>query len=315
MPSDVTLQAIAAGCGAQIPFPGSGDTATRFAALADCASDDLSLGRLAEGHIDALAILHEAGKAPIEPGLIYGVWAARSGSGGTSAHRGAGGWYLSGTKPFCSGSGLIERALVTADSPDGYRLFDIAVADNVTHAQPDSWVAVGMADSLSSTLEFGGPALPESWAIGGPGFYLDRPGFWHGAVGVAACWYGGARGLVDRLSESLAASCSDVVAAELGHARAHVAAMHAILDQAARAIDEDPDDHRAGARERALAARHAVHESCQRVLEHVAAGGGARPLCHDRAQGQRAADLYVYLAQHHGPQDAVALGRLGLDRS
>ena len=47
------------------------------------------------------------------------------------------------------------------------------------------------------------------------------------------------------------------------------------------------------------------------VLGRVAAAGGARPLCHDRSQAQRAADLYVYLAQHHGPQDAVEIGRLG----
>jgi hypothetical protein len=43
------------------------------------------------------------------------------------------------------------------------------------------------------------------------------------------------------------------------------------------------------------------------------AAGGARMFCFDRRQSQRAADLYVYLAQHHGPQDAAALGRLALD--
>jgi hypothetical protein len=33
----------------------------------------------------------------------------------------------------------------------------------------------------------------------------------------------------------------------------------------------------------------------------------------DAIAGQRAADLYVYLAQHHGAQGAVGLGRLALE--
>jgi hypothetical protein len=28
-------------------------------------------------------------------------------------------------------------------------------------------------------------------------WYLTRPGFWHGALGPAACWAGGAIGLID----------------------------------------------------------------------------------------------------------------------
>jgi hypothetical protein len=47
-------------------------------------------------------------------------------------------------------------------------------------------------------------------------------------------------------------------------------------------------------------------------MENVAAAGGARPLCHDRRQGQRAADLFVYLAQHHGSADAQELGRIAV---
>jgi hypothetical protein len=35
--------------------------------------------------------------------------------------------------------------------------------------------------------------------LGGPGRYIDRPGFAHGGAGVAACWYGGARGVARTL--------------------------------------------------------------------------------------------------------------------
>jgi alkylation response protein AidB-like acyl-CoA dehydrogenase len=296
-----------------IPLPGHGQTWDRFAVLAGWAARDLSLGRLAEGHIDALAILAEAGRDPVDPNAIYGVWAARSPRGGTVARQDRDGWRLSGQKAYCSGSGLIDRALVTAESDAGYLLFDIAHSENVTATVPDSWPAVGMADSSSQTLDFGGAVIPPERVIGRPGFYLDRPGFWFGATGVAACWYGGARGLVENLLTSLDPSASALALSSLGQAVARVGAMRAVLADAARQIDDDPADSHNGARPRALVVRHTVHHAALEVLDHVAAAGGAGPLCHDPAQGQRAADLYVYLAQYHGPQDSAELGRIALE--
>jgi hypothetical protein len=305
-------QVVARTSAAQLPLPGGGDTWARFEALSKWAAQDLSLGRLVEGHSDAMAILAEAGLPQAEPVATYGVWAARLPEGGTTAWLGSDGWHLAGRKPFCSGSGLLERALVTADTADGYRLFDIDVARQVVATDPDSWPAVGMADSQSETLEFGGPAIPPRCAVGGAGFYLHRPGFWFGAIGVAACWYGGAAGLVEHLACTLDRSSSDLVLVDFGHAVAHVEAMRHVLEDASKEIDADPIDKQGRARARAHVVRHAVHHGALRVLEHIAAAGGARPLCHDRGQGQRAADLYVYLAQHHGSWDARELGRAAL---
>ena len=295
-----------------LPLPGRGDTWARFDALSKWAAQDLSLGRLVEGHTDALAILAEAGMEPAASGATYGVWAARSSRGGTTARLEPDGWHLAGQKPFCSGSRLLERALVTAETADGYRLFDIDVARQVVSTDPDSWQAVGMADSQSETLRFGGPAIPPERAVGEAGFYLLRPGFWFGAIGVAACWYGGAAGLVEYLRCTLDPQSPGLVLVDFGHAVAHVETMRRVLENASKEIDADPNDQLGGARARAHVVRHAVHHGALRVLEHVGAAGGARPLCHDRGQGQRAADLYVYLAQHHGPADAQELGRIAL---
>lgn len=64
----------------QLPLPGEGHTRRRFEALAEWSARDLSLGRLAEGHADALSILCEAGQAfPATPSS-YGVWAAAEGA-------------------------------------------------------------------------------------------------------------------------------------------------------------------------------------------------------------------------------------------
>ena len=82
-------------------------------------------------------------------------------------------------------------------------IFDIAVESHVIGVVPDSWPSIGMAASRSETLEFGGPVISEDEVVGPAEFYLDRPGFWFGAIGVAACWYGGAVGIVNDLVKSL----------------------------------------------------------------------------------------------------------------
>jgi len=296
--------------GAELPLPGAGSTWRRFETLAAWSSRDLSVGRLSEGHVDALAILSEAGSKPIGEQSSYGVWAARSAHGGTSAERVNGGWRLAGSKEFCSGSGILERALVTAETESGYRLFDIAVNENVAFFDHASWPAVGMADSMSETLEFTGPVIPDSHVVGPPDFYTARPGFWFGASGVAACWYGGAVGLVNGLIASMPSNPNEHVLADLGVTVASLEAMRDVLKDNAEAIDADPADALGKAHYRALVTRQVVHDAAMDVLELVGSAGGARPLCHDAQQSRRAADLFVYLSQHHGGVDAAELGRL-----
>jgi alkylation response protein AidB-like acyl-CoA dehydrogenase len=197
--------------------------------------------------------------------------------------------------------------------PDGYRLFDVATAQVVVETVPDSWPAVGMADSRSETVVLGGAAVSEDDAIGPPGFYTERPGFWFGACGVAACWSGGARGLVTGVMDSMSGDQGELTLMELGRAVSDLWALHDALQSVAAAIDRDPEDRHGQARSRALAVRQIVHDACQRVLTHTAAAGGARPLCLDAEQAQRAADLYVYLSQHHGGADAACIGRLAIE--
>jgi alkylation response protein AidB-like acyl-CoA dehydrogenase len=294
-----------------LPHPGAGRTWHRFGELASWAAKDLSLGRLVEGHADALSILAEC-RGTEFTSSTYGVWAARATTGGTKAARVRGGWQLSGVKPFCSGSDQLDRALVTADTADGYRLFDISVADQVISVLPCSWPAVGMADSQSESLEFGGPVVPEQDAIGGPEFYLERPGFWYGATGVAACWFGGASALLESAKTSVSPTSGDHALVDLGRAVALVEGMRVVLKDAAQAIDADPVDTLGKAHRRALTVRQLVHDGCLQVLSLVAGAAGAGPLCHDPEQARRTADLFVYLAQHHGGADAAELGRISL---
>ena len=66
----------------------------------------------------------------------------------------------------------------------------------------------------SDTLDVGFPGVA-AVPVGPPDAYTNRPGFSHGGVGVAACWYGGARGVARALLS--AASKRDVGPHALAH--------------------------------------------------------------------------------------------------
>ena len=177
------------------PAAGAGATRERWTAFADLAGEDLSLARLCEGHADAVAILAELGGPRPEPGSRWGVWAANPPGPNVTASRAADGWLLEGAKQYCSGARICTHVLVTAAADDGARLF--AVDTELLEPDVSSWPATGMAGS--DTLDVGFTRVP-AVAVGPPGGYTDRPGFSHGGVGVAACWYGGARASRGRCS-------------------------------------------------------------------------------------------------------------------
>jgi alkylation response protein AidB-like acyl-CoA dehydrogenase len=290
----------------ELPLPGRGATAERFRGLTALGRADLVAARLAEGHSDALAILAELGAGPTAPGERWGVWAAAPTS--VRAERTDDGWRLTGDRPWCSGAAWCTHALVTAAADDGVRLF--AVENTPPHAQPidGTWPAVGMAGSDSRTVRFtDAPVQP----VGGPGDYVNRPGFWHGGAGVAAVWYGGALAVADRLHDAARTK-------ELGpHALAHLGAVDvalagagAVLAAAAAEIDRDPgqDAHRL-----ALRVRAAVEAAATAVLDRVGRALGAGPLSREGDHAHLVADLTVYLRQSHAEADLEQLGRLVAD--
>jgi hypothetical protein len=293
-----------------LPLPGSGRTRERWAGLASLAAEDLSLVRLGEGHADAVAILAELGGRAPEPGSRWGVWAAQPPGGGLTAAHTARGWRLTGLKQYCSGARSCTRALVTAAAPDGVRLF--AVETSSLAPVPGSWPATGMAGSDTLNIDFDDVAAEP---VGPPGGYSGRPGFAHGGVGVAACWYGGAHAVADTLLG--AARRRDVGP----HALAHLGAIdialtsaRAALDQSADEIDADPYDLAGAGPVRALRVRAQVEAAATEVMGRVGRALGAGPLGHDEAHARRVADLTVYLRQHHAERDLAQLGTLVAER-
>jgi len=180
--------------------------------------------------------------------------------------------------------------------------------------RPDpTWPATGMA--ASDTLDVGFPGVAAK-PVGPPGGYTSRPGFSHGGAGVAARWYGGARGVAR--TPLRAAAKRDVGPHALAHLGAVDIALHtarAALARAAEEIDADPGDQRGegpvrALRVRALRVRALTEAAATDVLARTGRALGAGPLSHDESHSRAVADLTVYLRQHHAERDLARLGAL-----
>jgi alkylation response protein AidB-like acyl-CoA dehydrogenase len=293
-----------------LPFPGGGRTWERFAAFAGLAEEDLSLARLGEGHADALAILAELGGPQPDPLSRWGVWAANPPGPRLEAVRSGGSWRLRGAKQYCSGARSCTHAMVTAAAPDGMRLF--AAGTGGLRPCPESWPATGMAASDTLRVGFDDVAAVP---VGPPGAYTNRPGFSHGGVGVAACWFGGARAVGSTLlAEAAKRDVGPHALAHLGAADIGLHSAHAALRQAADDIDADPGDRAGAGPGRALRVRALVEAVASEVMGRVGRALGAGPLCLDEAHSRRVADLTVYLRQHHAERNLAELGALVAER-
>jgi alkylation response protein AidB-like acyl-CoA dehydrogenase len=298
-----------------LPLPGSGHTARRWAALACWGGRDLSLARLAEGHVDALAILAEGGRTPV-PGALYGVWASRSGGATVRLEQRESGRVLAGTLRFCSGARVLDRALVVADAAAGTPaperlLLDVDVTAAGVEPLPGGWRTAAMADADTLDVAFHDAHVADGDLVGEPGWYVDRPGFVLGGAGVAAVWWGGAAGVIDRVLGHLRPVPDAHQLAHVGELHTALAATDALLRQTAAAVDADPaGDHGLAVGTVRAAAERVAREVVDRAPRIVGPG----PLSRDDGLARALADLALYVRQHHAERDHAALGGQVVDR-
>ncbi len=286
-----------------LPLPAAGATRARLAALRAFGERDLSLARVIEAHTDAIAILCEAQRRP-ERDALYGVWAAESGAPVTLCARGDG-FIVEGSKRFCSGAPFLDHALITARHDASGTLVSIDLHQPGIRIESGTWRSPAFAATATSTVHFDAVRIGRESIIGSQDWYLTRPGFWHGALAPAACWAGGAIGLVDaargvgrRDPHSLA---------HLGALEADAWALRAVLDQAADEIDADPEDRARSGRPRALKVRHVIERLCVDVIDHFGRMTGPHLLAFDAAVAQRHAELSLYIRQCHAERDLAEI--------
>lgn len=312
--------------GTVVPEPGAGSTAALWSALSSVAAVDVTVARVVEPHLDALAILSQASATGGLGDLsaiganersTWGVFAAEAaGMRLVAAENDAvehdaaengGTWRLSGTKPWCSLAGSLSHALVTAHTGDSTRrLFAIALKQPGVVVREGAWHATGLASVASGPVDFD---AVEAIPVGEDGWYLQRPGFAWGGIGVAACWFGGAVGVARRAFLAAREREPDQIGLmHLGALDTEVHAARVALALAARIVD-DPATTREQAEIVALRTRNIVARASEEVVQRVGHALGPAPLALENEHARRVADLQIYVRQHHAERDHASLGR------
>lgn len=278
----------------RLPEPASGQTYQRWQIFAQIAGFDLSLAKLFESHCDALSILHELGYENETDEKTWAIWAAEGGPAPLQIENDR----CSGVKMWCSGAEFIHKALISFKDQQGQS--QLCIVDlNQPSIRIDlaHWQAVGMQGTQTARVSFQDTAVK---LVGCPNDYLDRAGFWHGAAGVAACWYGAAVRLMEELQQSCLNTPHAFKKMYLGQLASQLAVTRQYFQYVAQLIDRQPKlSHEREVR----ILRAQTEQSCLAVIEGVGKALGARPFCEQSTFSGLMADLPVFIRQSHAAFD------------
>ena len=282
---------------------------------------DLPLGRLFEGHVDALQIVArygdaaqvEAAAGAARGGGGFGVWNADLAGEPLMLEEGR----LSGGKSFASGAGILAHALVTVDGAGGRQLVLVDLARTPPAIDRSWWRTIGMQRSETHIVRWHQAPIAPGDLIGHPGDYVREPWFSGGALRFAAVQAGGIAALVDHARAHLLATGR----AGDPHQAGRLAGLYGLAQAAAGAVRTAAERWHAaeGAERLALvsAARVAVYDAGDRALVLAQQAVGVQAMFVDHPLAATLADLTVYLRQP-GPDAqrmhvgaAVAEGLIG----
>ncbi len=173
---------------------------------------NLAVGRIYEGHVNALQLIQtfgtptqiEAFANDAHQHKIFGVWNAEAADGVTIMPLGNGKYRLDGAKTFATGCGYVDRPFIGGALPNGaWQLCIVPMDRVVTVSDPSWWQPAGMRATASCKVDFTGVILDESALIGKPGDYYRQPWLTAGVVRFAAVQLGGAAALFDATRQFL----------------------------------------------------------------------------------------------------------------
>jgi alkylation response protein AidB-like acyl-CoA dehydrogenase len=180
------------------------------AVLRQIGSGSLPVGRLFEGHVNALDLVLRYGRREqvalvareAHEGKMFGVWNTDDQKGlRLIGERGRN--RLEGRKILASGAGHIERPIVTASDGDGRRMIVMPRLRLGERADLSRWTAQGMRASATGAVDFSGLPIDPIEIVGGDGDYERQPAFSGGAWRFAAVHLGGMERLFDLLRAHL----------------------------------------------------------------------------------------------------------------
>ena len=176
-------------------------------------SGNLAVGRIYEGHVNALQLIQTFGTSQQiaryaadarDHHRIFGVWNAEAADGIKILVEGGGNYRLEGSKTFASGCGYVNRPFVPGALPDGgWQLCIVPMDEVATTSDPTWWQPAGMKATASYKVDFSGVELKEADLIGQAGDYFRQPWLSAGVIRFAAVQLGGAEALFDATRQFL----------------------------------------------------------------------------------------------------------------
>jgi alkylation response protein AidB-like acyl-CoA dehydrogenase len=262
--------------------------------------EDLPLGRLFEGHVDALQIASRYGSPAqrarlaelAQAGAALGVWNADLAGEGLRLD----GDVLEGGKSFASGAGVLTHALVTADAPGGRQLLLVDLARNPPAIDRSFWNVVGMQRSETHVVRWRGASVLPDDLLGAPGDYVREPWFSGGALRFASVQAGGIAALVDGTRDHLVQAGR----ADDPHQSGRLAALHGLAQAAANAVRDAAEGwfgDEAARLPLIAAARASVYAAGGEAIMIAQEAVGVQALFAAHPLAARITDLSMYLRQ------------------
>ncbi|MFC3169083.1 acyl-CoA dehydrogenase family protein [Paracoccus fontiphilus] len=277
-----------------------------FDALATIGRASLSAGRIFEGHVNAVKLLHLHG-GPLDgvrDGLLHGIWGAE---GPVPARIEDG--VLRGQKLFCSGADVLDRVIVSVQAEGGLQLLLFTRDQLLGRLFPDEWQVSGMRATASGRCDLDGLAVADAVPLGRPGDYLTEPHFYGGVWRYAAVHLGAMRALAAITADQLQArnqSGAPLQAMRLHRMVTACETARLWLEQAACTV-ERPEATAADA-EAAILGRLKTAEEAATVLALADQALGAASFATRHPADRIRRDLNFYLRQ--ADPDGLAMGSL-----
>ncbi|MGP9810566.1 acyl-CoA dehydrogenase family protein [Rhodopseudomonas sp. NSM] len=170
---------------------------------------DLSIGRLFEGHVNAISLVCRYGTeaqmaalaADVANGALCGVWGADDAAGLKIVGAGAS-TELRGRKILASGAGFVTRPIVTAKAGDDQLMCLLRLAPDHP-VDLSGWSAQGMRSTATGAVELSGIRIGEDEVVGVAGDFMRQPYFSGGAWRFCAAHLGAMERLVELFRDHL----------------------------------------------------------------------------------------------------------------
>ncbi|MBB2155779.1 acyl-CoA/acyl-ACP dehydrogenase [Gluconacetobacter diazotrophicus] len=266
----------------------------------------LALGRLLEGHVNAVRLVTRYGgpeqtrrlATAIHAGALLGVWAS-DGPVPVRMTVDRDRVSLTGGKSFTSGALHVTHPLITATDPEGVSRMILVPLGADRRAVPSIGGLTGMRGAETGRCDLDGLTLSTASLIGQAGDYLRQPEFSAGAWRGMAVALGGMDRLVDLLRQQLVARSRDgdphqrtrIGEALIARETAFFWTRRAAL--AAGEPDMDPGD----VAQTVNLARLAVEHAALHIIERVQRGLGLSAFVQTNPVERVLRDLATYLRQ------------------